>query len=125
VNRKKKRGEKQKHTTVSIEQEDDNIQSSIRPSWPEPIPRDLKETRLEEFLQQISMSALAEVTCAVCNIRLPTKDSKKIPFSKIPNIHLLRVDKELDHLLKSSRIGLEIENGDNRITTTGLITSEI
>ncbi|CAF1502217.1 unnamed protein product, partial [Adineta steineri] len=38
-------------------------------SWPEPISRDLKEGCLKKFLHRISMSALAETTCAVCNIR--------------------------------------------------------
>jgi hypothetical protein len=83
----------------------------------------LKEIRLQEFLQQMSMSVLAEVTCAVCNIRVPEKDSKKIPFSKIPNINLLKVDQELDHLLKSLSKDVEITIGDNRITTTEPIKS--
>jgi len=107
TNRKNKKLEKQNQTTVDIENEDD-IQSSIRPPWPEPIPPVLKETRLQEFLQQMSMSILAEVTCAICNIRVSAKDSKKIPFSKIPNIHLLKVDEELDHVIKSSNKDLEI-----------------
>ena len=108
-----------------MEQEGVENQSSIRPPWPEPISCDLKETRLQEFLQQMSMSVLAEVTCAVCNIRIPAKDSKKILFSKIPNINLLKVGEELDHLLKSSKKYIEIANGDNRITTAEPITSNI
>ncbi len=71
------------------------------------------------------MSVLAEVTCAICNIRVSAKDSKKIPFSKIPNIHLLKVDEELDYLLKSSNKDFEIANGDNRIIPAELITSII
>jgi hypothetical protein len=125
TNRTKKRLEKQKHTTVDIEQEDVEIQFSIRPPWPEPIPCDLKETRLQEFLQQMSMSVLTEVTCAVCNIRIPTKDSKKIPFSKIPNINLLKVGEELDHLLKFSNKDVGITITDNRITMAEPITSNI
>ena len=125
TNRNKKRLEKQKHTNAGLEQEDVENQSSIRPSWPEPIPRDLKETRLQEFLQKMSMSVLAEVTCAVCNIRISAKDSKKIPFSKIPNIHLLKIDEELDHLLKFSSKNIEITIGNNRITTAEPITSNI
>lgn len=124
TNRNRKRIEKQKHATVGIEQEDD-IQSSIYPPWPEAIPRVLKETRLQEFLQQMSMSVLAEVTCAVCNIRVPAKDSKKIPFSKIPNIHLLKVGEELDHLLKYLKNNVEIATSNNIITTVGSITSNI
>ncbi|CAF4999187.1 unnamed protein product, partial [Rotaria sp. Silwood1] len=89
--------------------------NSIRPPWPEPIPRDLKETRLQQFLEQMSMSVLAEATCAVCNIRTPTKDSKKIPISKIPNIHLLKVSEELKDLIKQLNEGIEISIDDNSI----------
>jgi len=108
-----------------LEQEDVEIRFSIRPPWPEPIPRDLKETRLQEFLQQMSMSVLAEVTCAVCHVRVPAKDSKKMPFSKIPNINLLKVGEELDHLFKSSNKDIGITIDDNRITTVEPITSNI
>jgi hypothetical protein len=83
----------------------------------------LKETRLQEFLQQMSMSVLAEVICAVCNIHVPEKDSKKIPFSKIPNINLLKVGEELDRLLKSSNKDIGITISSNRITTAEPITS--
>ena len=124
TNRNRKRLEEEKHKTVGVEQEDD-IQSSIRPPWPEPIPRVLKETRLQEFLHQMSMSVLVELTCAVCNIRVPAKDSKKIPLSKIPNIHLLKVDEELDHLLKSITKDIGITTSNNRITTVEPITSII
>jgi hypothetical protein len=123
MNRKNKKLEKQKYTNVGIEREDVEIQFSIRPPWPEPVPRDLKETRLQEFLQQMSMSALAEVTCAACNIRISAKDSKKIPFSKIPNINLLKVGEELDHLLKFSSKDIGITIGNNRITTAEPIKS--
>ena len=117
--------ERQKHANINIEQDNIENQFSIRPPWPEPIPRDLKETRLQEFLQQMSMSVLVEVSCSVCNIRTPAKHSKKIPFSKIPNINLLKVGEELDHLLKSSKKYIEIANSDNRITTAEPITSNI
>ena len=73
----------------------------------------------------MSMSVLVELTCAVCNIRVPAKDSKKIPFSKIPNIHLHKVDEELDHLLKSLTKDIGITTSNNRITTVEPITSNI
>ena len=104
--------EKQKHNNVNMELENTDDPLSVCPPWPEPIPRDLKETRLQEFLQQMSMSILAEVTCAICNIRVSAKDSKKIPLSKIPNIHLLKVDEELDRVIKSSNKDLEITTGN-------------
>ncbi|CAF1489052.1 unnamed protein product [Adineta ricciae] len=73
---------------------------SIDQSWPEAISRELKETRLQEFLEQMSMSALAECTCAVCNIGTAEKDLKAVPVSQIPNIHLLEVSEELRGIIK-------------------------
>ncbi len=73
----------------------------------------------------MSMSILAEVTCAICNIRVPAKDSKKIPLSKIPNINLLKVGEELDHLFKPSNEDIGITIGDNRITTAEPTKSKI
>ncbi|CAF3623585.1 unnamed protein product [Rotaria socialis] len=76
---------------------------SISPPWPEAISRGLKETCLQQFLQQKSMSALAETTCSVCNVRTAVKKSKKIPVSKIPNAHLLKVPDELKDLIISTQ----------------------
>ncbi|CAF1498697.1 unnamed protein product [Adineta steineri] len=45
------------------------------------------------------MSVLAEVTCAVCNIRSPEQDSIQMPMSEIPNIHLLKISDELKNLV--------------------------
>ena len=125
MDRTKNRLEKQKNINASLGQEDDDSQSSIRTPWPEPIPRDLKVTRLQEFLQQMSMSVLMELTCAICNIRVLAKDSKKIPLSNIPNIHLLKVDEELDDLLKSSSKDIETAIDKNRIMTVEPITSNV
>ena len=47
----------------------------------------------------MSMSMLAEATCAVYNVRTPAKDPKKIQISKIPNIHLLKVYKQHNDLV--------------------------
>ena len=47
------------------------------------------------------MSELAEVTCAVCNVRTSVQNSKKVPLSKIPNIHLLKVSDEFKNLIQS------------------------
>ena len=88
--------------------------SSISPPWPEPISRDLKETRLKQFLQRMTMSALAEVTCAVCNIRTPVEKSKKLSVSKIPHIDLLKVSDQLKDLIISTQSStLQNSNGSN------------
>ncbi|CAF0878082.1 unnamed protein product [Rotaria sordida] len=45
------------------------------------------------------MPVLAEATCAICNVRIPIQQSKKVSLSKIPNIHLLKVSDELKNLI--------------------------
>ena len=97
--------------------------SPIYSSWPEPISRDLKEACLKQFLQQMSMSALAEATCAVCNILTPVQKSKKMLVSKIPNIHVLKVSDELNKLVsnkqsatpKPSNTNIGVSVNDNSI----------
>ena len=117
MNRTKKKFDKQKNENISTRQ------GSILSSWPGPIPSDLKDTRLQQFLEQMSMSKLAEATCAVCNIRAPEKDSKKIPISKIPNIHLLKLPDELKDLIKSLSENTSIFNYDNNMQTITNVTS--
>jgi hypothetical protein len=88
--------------------------SFISPPWPEPISHDLKETCLQRFLQRMSMSTLAEVTCAVCNVRTPVQKSKKIPTSKIPHVHLLKVSNELnDLIINNQSSNIQNSNGNN------------
>ncbi|CAF1667127.1 unnamed protein product, partial [Adineta ricciae] len=109
---------KKKHKTIG------GGQDFIRSLWPEPISRDLKETRLQQFLEQMSMSQLAEVTCAVCNIRTPAKDSKKIPISKILNMDLLKVSEELRILIKNSMKNIANHIDDNSTHTTSHIKNQ-
>ncbi|CAF4244554.1 unnamed protein product, partial [Rotaria sordida] len=106
---------KKKHGTVG------GRQDSVRSPWPEPISLDLKETRLQQFLEQMSMSKLAEAACAVCNIRTPAKDSKKIPISKILNMDLLKVSEELRILIKNSMENTITHIDDNNTHTTSHI----
>jgi len=72
-------------------------------SWPEPISHDVKKACLKEYLQRMSMSALAEVTCAACNVRTSVHKSKKMPVSKVPHMHLLKISSELKDLILNSR----------------------
>ena len=53
--------------------------------WPKPIPRELKESCLNRFLQHTSTTAIAETVCAMCNVRAPKKKSKMVAVSKIPD----------------------------------------
>ena len=90
------------HLLDSVQQGNLSQQNSgsESPAWPAPISRDVKEALLQKFLEQMSMSALEEATCAVCNVRVPVRKSKKLPVSKIPNRHLLQVPNELEYLIK-------------------------
>ena len=84
--------------------EEDNLSQQNRGSeslpWPAPISRNVKEALLQKFVGHMSMSALEEATCAVCNVRIPVRKSKKLPVSKIPNSYLLQVSEELEDLIK-------------------------
>ncbi|CAF1397260.1 unnamed protein product [Rotaria sordida] len=73
-------------------------------SWPEPISRDLKENCLKEFLHQMSMSSLAETTCAVCNSRTSVQKSKSVPLSKITVIESLKVSDETKALIMNTQL---------------------
>lgn len=89
-------------------------QKQTSSAWPAPIPTALKETCLQQFLQRMSMSALAEVTCAICNIRTPEGQSKKMATSEIPHIHLLKVSDELKDLVTNIRYS-NIQNSNGNI----------
>ncbi|CAF3838431.1 unnamed protein product, partial [Adineta steineri] len=103
ANRTDKRLEKRTSDNIIIQQQNINMtkkkKSQIHSTWPAPIPTDLKKGCLQQFLCQMSMSVLAEVTCAVCNIRSPEQESIKMPMSEIPNIHLLKISDELKNLV--------------------------
>ncbi|CAF1143003.1 unnamed protein product [Rotaria sordida] len=87
--------------------------SSTSLPWPEPIAHKLKEACLQQFLRRMSMSALAETTCAVCNVRTPVQKTKKIPMSKIPHFHLLKVSDELKDVIISTQSSTsKNSNGD-------------
>ncbi|CAF2508977.1 unnamed protein product [Rotaria sp. Silwood2] len=117
TNRLKKKFEKQLYENIAIDRNNIRTQFSIGQPWPEPIACELKETRLQQFLEQMSMPILAEVTCAVCNIRTPAKDSKTIPVLQIPNIHLLKVSEELKDFIKHLNEGTKISTNNNTETT--------
>ncbi|CAF3951344.1 unnamed protein product [Rotaria sordida] len=72
--------------------------------WPEPISRDLKENCLKQFLHQMSMSSLAETTCAVCNVRTSVQKSKSVPLSKITVIESLKVSDETKALIMNTQL---------------------
>jgi len=116
TNRLKKKFETQSYENINIDPNNIGTRFSIDQHWSEPIARELKQTRLQQFLEQMSMSILAEATCAVCNIRTPAKDSKTIPVLRIPNIHLLKVSEELKGVIKHLNEGTRISATNNMET---------
>ena len=86
---------------VSEDTPNKNADSTL-PFWPEPIPRSLKNSLLQNFVEQMTMSALAETICAVCHVRAPVKKTKKLPISKIPGLHLLVVSQDIKDLIITS-----------------------
>jgi len=86
-------------------------------SWPEPISRDLKEDCLKKFVHRMSMSTLAETTCAVCNVRTPVQKSKSVPVSKITGIELLKVSDETKALIMSTQLSNLQHKNQGTVTT--------
>lgn len=71
-------------------------------SWPEPIPRNLKNSLLQQYVDQMSMSTLAETVCAICHVRVSTKKTKKLPVNEIPNLKLLEISQDLKDVIINS-----------------------
>ena len=108
--------ENQSDESINIGQIKSATRSSISQTWPAPIARELKSNCLQKFLEHMSMPMLAEVNCAVCNVRTSAKDAKTIPISQIPNIHLLKVSGELKDFVKRSNEGDRISANSNAKT---------
>ena len=53
----------------------------------------------------MSMSVLAEATCAVRNVRTPVQKSKNIAVSKFPNVDILKISEELNETSFNSLCG--------------------
>ena len=86
----------------NIDNNSNNNANATFTTWPEPIPRSLKNHLLQQFVRQMSMSALAETICAVCNVRTSVTKAKKMPIDKIPSLHLLEVPQDLKDLIIKS-----------------------
>lgn len=117
TNRLKKKIQRQSNENINTDRNNVGPRSSVDLHWPEPIAQELKQTCLQQFLAQMSMSELAEVTCAVCNSRTPTKDIKTMSILQIPNSHLLKLSDELKDLVKRSAENTNIPSNHHTGTT--------
>lgn len=83
-------------------QKKNNTPISLR--WPEPIAGSLKETCLQRFRDRMSMSTLAEIVCAICNVRSPRETSKAVPTSTVVGNELLKVSDETNAFIMSTQL---------------------
>ncbi|CAF0815681.1 unnamed protein product [Adineta steineri] len=67
------------------------ILEEAKVEWPKPADMECKISCLKKFIQQMSMSCLAEGTCGICNIRCYKRDMRRVPLNKIPALELLKV----------------------------------
>ncbi len=58
---------------------------SDRFHWPSAIPSQLKEHCLKDFINQMSMTALRQSTCIVCNARTSANSMTEHMLEDIPN----------------------------------------
>jgi hypothetical protein len=92
--------------------------NSIASSWPEPISRGTKENCLKQFLQRMSMTALAEITCGVCNVRTSVKNSKSMSVSKITRFESLKISNETKDLIMNTQPPNLQHTNQNPVTVT-------
>ena len=82
-------------------------------TWPAPISTKLKEECLQQFLERMSMDNLAEVTCAICNVRSSKQQCKIVPTSTIFDNDLLKVSDELKDLITNIQLSVpKLSNGN-------------
>ncbi|CAM4808251.1 unnamed protein product [Rotaria magnacalcarata] len=67
----------------------------IEVEWPKSVDMKCKTSCLKKFIQQMSMSSLAEGVCGICNIRCYLRDLRCVPLNKIPSIELLKTSEDL------------------------------
>lgn len=82
-------------------------------TWPAPISTKLKEECLQQFLERMSMDNLAEVTCAICNVRSSKQQCKIVPTSTISDKDLLKVSDELKDLITNIQLSVPKHSNGN------------
>ena len=64
-------------------------------SWPSAIPHQLKERCLQNFIDKMSMTALKQSACSVCNSRIASSSMIEHVFEDIPNTSKLTCHSDL------------------------------
>ena len=83
--------------------------------WPTPADMERKTSCLENFIQQMSMSSLAQGVCGVCNIRCYKLNLRCVPVDQIPSIELLETHDDLRSIINATSRpqDLNLKKSDN------------
>ena len=76
--------------------------------WPRPADLERKKSCLENFIQQMSMSSLAQSVCGICNIRCYNRNVRCVPLDQIPSIELLETHQDLRTIINNARTPQEL-----------------
>ncbi|CAM4822210.1 unnamed protein product [Rotaria magnacalcarata] len=79
------------------------VYKNIKVEWPKAIDMECKTNCLKKFIQQMSMSSLAEGVCGICNVRCYKRDLRHVPVNKIPSIELLRTHEDLCNVIPDTQ----------------------
>ena len=71
--------------------------------WPAAIPMEVKEYCLEDFSNNMSMSALRQATCIICNVREYANTMKECSLQGIPNSERLSCHIDLMDIIPTMR----------------------
>ena len=85
--------------------------------WPKAVDIECKTRCLRKFIQQMSMTSLAEGVCGICNVRCSKRDLRCVPLDKVPSIELLRIHEDLHNIINDVQRtkNMNLKNNANSI----------
>ena len=83
--------------------------------WSRPVDMERKTSCLKNFIQQMSMSSLAQGVCGICNIRCYKRGLRCVPVDQIPSIELLKTHDDLRSIINATSRpkDLNLKKSDN------------
>lgn len=88
--------------------------------WPSPIPTQLKEYCLQNFSDHMSMTALQQYICIVCNIRTSADKMKEYDLKNIPSSEKLSCHGDLIDVIHKTQHSVQSLNSNFIITHTNI-----
>jgi hypothetical protein len=83
--------------------------------WPRLVEMERKTSCLKNFIQQMSMSSLAQGVCGICNIRCWKKNLRCVPLEQVPSLDLLETHEDLRNIINGTKRprSVDLKNNDN------------